>query len=161
MALETQWLNQKFHAQLNDDIVGELANFLLFWSLFEKRFCKQKTVRISFLQFSETNYKTFSIDEINTAYLFFKERYVLNPNFQNRFDGLKITSEELRNFLIESFADENATKLVKVNVCLNIIYRYRNNLFHGSKEISFIHEQADIFRTSNRLLKYILDTLID
>lgn len=160
MALETQWINEKFHADLDNEIISELSNFLIFWSLFEGRFCRTRADRNSLLRFSETNYSFLSNDEINHIYGFFKNRYSINENYETRFDGLKITSPEIIVFLRETFSNENATVLDKLKVCINVIYRYRNNMFHGSKEVAFLHNQTEIFVISNRFLKHILNTLI-
>jgi len=42
---------------------------------------------------------------------------------------------------MDALTDENATIVVKVIGCLIIIYRLRNNLFHGEKWLHQLHDQ--------------------
>ncbi|EXZ17289.1 hypothetical protein M067_4342 [Bacteroides fragilis str. J-143-4] len=39
-----------------------------------------------------------------------------------------------------------------------IIYRYRNNLFHGIKDVTTINYQKDNFIYANKMLKLFIET---
>lgn len=92
--------------------------------------------------------------ENSLAYL--KERYVTDDNTNERFEHLRITPVERKEFvkrvLLEK--DENTSNIILALAI--IVYRYRNNLFHGEKDFMLLNEQEQNFSVANQILMSIL-----
>ena len=46
-----------------------------------------------------------------------------------------------------------------LKICLFIVYRLRNNLFHGIKQLSDLSDQNDLFNVANRFLSLVIASL--
>ncbi len=46
-----------------------------------------------------------------------------------------------------------------LKICLFIVYRLRNNLFHGIKQLSDLTFQNDLFNVANRFLSVVIASL--
>ena len=55
----------------------------------------------------------------------------------------------------------NPQRQIKLAACLIIIFRYRNNYFHGIKWATEFRDQQKNFEESNKLLAFVLDQLND
>ena len=96
-------------------------------------------------------------DVVNHFYDIISNRYV-DRNHQHtnaNFNHLSFREEE------EHHKEEVKKLLLSVNlpegkknqVCRMILWRYRNNLFHGKKELKSIWEQLDFFKEANIYLQ--------
>lgn len=148
---------------ITDEKYEEFWNFVILWNLFESRFF-------------ERNFKTSDIDEafkqvnipksaIEAAFLYIKNNYINKMDEPNeRFSKLgfrnlskdknKETQDEI---LVKSILkDSNATLEEKKKAIIIVIYRYRNNFFHGVKDIASLTLQKDRFEFANEFLKAAL-----
>ena len=46
-----------------------------------------------------------------------------------------------------------------LKICLFIVYRLRNNLFHGIKQLSDLTDQNALFNVANRFLSVVIASL--
>ena len=59
---------------------------------------------------------------------------------------------------VERVLQRNETDLKKIVFALVlIIYRYRNNFFHGEKDLRFLEGQKDNFDVANKMIMRLLD----
>ena len=68
--------------------------------------------------------------------------------------GSKKNNADEINEYINCFLDNQDTEKTKIG-CLLSIYRIRNNLFHGLKELNSLNEQAGLFSAVNAVLESI------
>ena len=133
----------------------QIVHFSLIWNLFERhacgRFASIPKIELSVKSaIAENRIETGQFAE-HSAY--FRHRaanyghsiddYVsaLNPQDQK-------TKEILTGFL--NGGSDNLRS--EVTGLLVIAYRIRNNLFHGEKEVAYLHTQVELFRVVNSLL---------
>lgn len=133
------------------DTVKHLLHLLLLFNSFEEHINaiddysvyyeyngskKRKTVRKIFLEKYNLN-----IDYYEETFAFFKSRYVTNGKLNKNFNGLfknesneniNHTETRITNYLLSN----NISNEKKLETCLEIAYRFRNNIFHGGKIVS-------------------------
>lgn len=138
----------KNNIQEDLDTVGY---FLILWSLFERICCNTYANKSTIDCVIENVKDSFSDTMLNEAFGYMKERYKDKEKFKNlrfRETGGKVMKEHCEN----TFSDEEASKEDKLKTVLYIIYRYRNNLFHGSKQIPALQQQKDNFNMAYKVL---------
>ena len=155
-----EWLSQKIpdFGNLKEDEINLILDFTLLWSLFEGTHLKAngdvKTIRnyVNILE-RENKLTNCSIDE----YLdYLKTRYYKNGKLTEYFHNLHIERSGNPAEVIEAICDNTAKDKIKFIGCLIIIYRLRNNLFHGVKwEYKFIGEKNN-FLNANNFLKSLM-----
>lgn len=137
--------------------VNEIALFWLFWNLFERvwfdRNCTLSKIHREFgwitLHDERVLLRTLAV---------FKSRYVTEWEVNERFNewlkfGTWMNSDEDPKILSKKVLEwSRNSNLDRIRACVFIIYRLRNNLFHGNKIIENITDQNDMFRQINKFL---------
>lgn len=155
-----QWLNNYYDNALNfnRDEINTVTDFSLLWNLFES-VLGERRMQINRLTTIATiiNRKSNGSNFYDPYLAYFQRRYVNNNNTNNLFEGLLFRQNDnrelVRNVLIGQ--EQNAEKIIEA--ILIIIYRFRNNLFHGEKELHNIHTQYENFQQANRFIMNILE----
>lgn len=159
--MDNKWLVDSFPEfdELSEKEIEEIKTFSIMWSLFEGRYLDSSANADSIERF------IISLDEMNkleikdiSGYLdYFSDRYIKDGETNNKFDNLHLRQNDkptlVRNVLLRE--TNNTSKIV--TALLIIVYRYRNNFFHGIKWEYGFEDQLDNFRQSNNLLKFIMD----
>ena len=150
----TSRLNLYLGTDIDSSEYVEARNFLFIWGLFESRFFPRKN---SF-QFANVLSNTSKFTNINTALLdrvfaFLTNRYMNNNGF---FNALKLSKKQ-KSFVSQTLSEANCPPVDKVAATIFIIYRYRNNLFHGNKDILSIPSKKEIFEYANDFLLSCLE----
>ena len=129
-----------------------IFNFAMIWNLFEYR-CMGKKAQISKVNNLVESLISINNLEVDAIFDYFKDRYKVADNIYN-IESLSWRSNEntYRNFVIEKFRDTQCSHQNKIKAVLYIIFRLRNNLFHGEKDIAIINEQKQTFVLVNKFL---------
>lgn len=142
-----------------------ITNFVLLWGLFESRFFGNNSSELRVWNYALTDSHADS-ETIHETFLFLRKRYVVKdmPNDQfyelgfSRVDsaGNKRYFKRLAE-LIDYLC--NADTLTKENcACLALIWRFRNNLFHGNKNLAQIwNSDQELFEIACRYIIAQLD----
>lgn len=159
-----QWLNEYFDntANFNRDEINVVTDFSLLWNLFESELSDRgvDSNRLSIIA-STINRKSNMLQQQNfyePIFNYFKARYVQKDNTTNQlFERLRFRHNDnqrlVRNVL--TGLEQSSEKIIEA--ILIIIYRLRNNLFHGEKELHNIHTQYTNFHSANWFLTTILN----
>lgn len=163
------WLNQRYDTSFTENNIQSIKDFLLIWNLFEGKFF-ETSFSIDKL---ESVLKNTDID-INCflPYLeYFKNRYVNQEDntITERFSFLHFRRNDREDFVTEVLLNnkdipnyiETNTQYEIVLAISIIVYRFRNNLFHGVKNIQHIAQQEENFVTANGFLRTIIETIED
>lgn len=134
-----------------------IFNFAMIWNLFEYR-CMGKKAQISKVNNLVESLISINNLDVDTIFNYFKNRYTETDGEFN-INGLNWRSSEntYRAFVIEKFKDNQCSHKDKVITVLYIIFRLRNNLFHGEKNIAIINEQKRTFVLVN---KFLMDLIV-
>ena len=136
-----------------------LFEFTVIWNIFEK---KKMGNHASIFDVSDFVERLPNIDNINVNEIFeyFKNRYTNNTDHPNLFEALRWRDKEKdkKDETYRILTLENPINKDKIKAILYIIFRLRNNLFHGEKSILTIDQQRATFNLVNSFLLDILET---
>lgn len=156
----TRWLEKyveetfSMHIPLTDPSFQSVWNFLFLWGLYEAELMNNHTSARNVWN----NCGVFApeVKAVDHFYEIIHQRYVdENQHINVVFDQLCFREEEgkykddIKSFLLSA----NTSDEEKNKVCRMILWRYRNNLFHGKKELKSIWKQLDFFEEANVYLK--------
>lgn len=134
-------------------------DFLLMWSLFESK-CFSGFLSTNQIEEKEIKLEKCNIDLLNKHFIYFHNRY---RNSSKYYHNLKHGTKELV-FINELLDKENSDidTLSKAKFLIYVVYRYRNNMFHGNKGIeSWIGFKEEIIRCVEIMSKLFDDLVKD
>jgi len=159
-SLTIDWLSKKSpeFGQLSENEKIAIIDFSLLWNFFEAR-CLDNNANIDRIRQYVHQLPEELVDspEIQKLADYFRERYIDGAGYSNRYPHLHLErsgnpSEVARMLRGQS---ENRETLIG---CLGIVFRYRNNLFHGKKWDYELQEQQENFERSTALLRWLIGT---
>ena len=148
------WINQRFGIHLNVEDLESIKDFALIWNVFERFVCNNNFAIITVQQ--RNAQKQLLIADFQAHYDYFKERYTESGHTNIRFNNLHFRHNDRENFVRQVLLANNNSVQEIVLAMTIIVYRFRNNLFHGVKDIQVIHEQRTNFEHANSFLKALL-----
>lgn len=151
-----EWLAQR------DDGLGhvpaedqqEMMDFMMLWSYFEARFLDTKANPETIQNFADhlEQADLIQIDQLGESLDYLRNRYVEAGELSGRFEGLHLRKyDNVDTVKTVLLGIEHSPKAVLV-CCLTIVFRYRNNLFHGLKWAYGLRDQRENFKVANRIL---------
>lgn len=150
------WLcdNAPGFRELSADERNAIMEFSLLWSLFEAKSLNTHgnaaTILAAARHWAERGLLTAQTFEPALSY--FRDRYYGDAEFTYHFEHLHFRRAD-RQELVESVLKGEDRNLAEIAAALLIIvYRYRNNLFHGVKWAYEIRGQYENFTYANTVL---------
>jgi len=144
------WINRRFGSNLTDENILHIRDFSLMWNIFERITCNQNFNIQRINQLIVDNNIPFS--EFEEELYYFKQRYVSNGNLNYRFHHLNLRNGDRPLVVQQVLLGVNTNNIEKILTCIIIVYRFRNNLFHGIKDIQRIDEQRNNFIVANNIM---------
>ncbi|PTP92517.1 hypothetical protein [Vibrio splendidus] len=156
-----KWLSAREgdFSSLTVDEIKAINDFFLVWSYFEEQKLDCTAGRVKFLELAVllANQNKLGQNFLGEMVTYFRERYVSDNSLNYRVEYLHLEQsrnpQEVTDMLLKIDCDET-TQFIG---CLFIVYRYRNNLFHGPKWRSFLKEQKCNMEMSSKFLISIMD----
>jgi len=135
-----------------------LCRFTLLWTLFEAQALDNEgSVRKITSVVNEIEPQVIKESWFNEQLHYFMNRYIENGKTNYRFEHLhlrKNDNPELIELVLLGKTEDIVDQLI---VCLTIVFRFRNNFFHGIKWAYGLQEQFENFEQATRLLKTCLE----
>ena len=154
-----EWLRTKGFASLPQEELDAILHFALLWSLFEAKVLDMRASASSILEVS-TRWEhdgLLKAASFRSDFLYFQSRYFENEEFTHNFASLNFRGNDNQQ-LVEAVLKGEKEDIGAITAALLIIvYRLRNNLFHGLKWADGIRGQLDNFTHANSLLMLALD----
>lgn len=142
----------KYDGKTYEEDLEIAGNFLILWNLFEKEFCDTNADKPKLKNIANEYYTHFDTNILHEVFEGIKKRY----QDENKFENLRFRNENIKNEVRNTLdKSNNATDEEKLRAILYIIYRYRNNLFHGNKKLQLC-EQKENFERSYKVLIELL-----
>ncbi len=163
MRKTTQWINEKFSVSLTDKDYNGLTEFLLLWNLFEDRLFENNFTIEKAEHYVNDYIDRFNPDVCNRAFEYFKKRYTdieLGIVTYPLFEKLNFRRNDKKEFVDGVLVADSPSLKDKVLASIIIIFRYRNNLFHGLKDVTQINYQQSNFVIANKMLRMFIETNI-
>ena len=157
----TEWICNKesTYSNLSSDAKKAIGEFFLIWSYFESEVLSCNANRTSFTSLASTLLDSEKISDIGLDELvvYFQNRYVSDGVFNDKYDALELEKSrnppEVNKMLLNG-TSQQVTKLIG---CLFIVYRFRNNLFHGPKWRYKLSEQKSNMNKACQFMIKIID----
>ena len=134
----------------------EITNFVFLWAKFEASALHTRASVGGIIRASKRWEKGGALDanSFRRELAYFRSRYVERGEFTRRFRGLRLEiSGERGSVLVkEVLAGNEAAPHKAAAAALIVVYRLRNNLFHGAKSFQELPHQQGVFRHANNVL---------
>lgn len=159
------WLQDRVGAEtLPGSAFTAAMKFAMLWMYFEGQACGAEANSKRLREFAKDLYsrKLETLrGQLNTPLEYFKSRYQEAHSdrlgFASRLgDPKRIKADDL-DAIIDALSNATVDEVDKAIGLLLICFRIRNNLFHGTKQISTLQQQEDLFAQ----LSLILTTLLE
>ena len=141
---------------LQEDELQAICDFTLLWSLFEARMFPGGVSAQAICEMVERWSDTGSLsdDPYASEFEYIQSRYYARNEFTHQFYDLRFRRNN-REALVRSALDGTDNSLVaRATVTFIVIYRYRNNLFHGAKwDYDLAGQQANFSIAISALMK--------
>ena len=161
----TEWIAENTHGgtELSDEARDAVVSFTTMWNFFESALCENRASVAAFEracdQFDPNRVPPATIQALDECLAFWKFRYRMPDGFGNRFERLYFRPNDRRTH-VESVLEGKSTDLKdKLLALMIIVYRLRNNLFHGLKTLDMLNDQAQNLATASRCLAAILEAI--
>lgn len=156
-----EWLCEKDRGfgDLSDEERVAIMHFSLLWSFFEDRVCRNcasASSIISCVQEWERE-RRLDITPFVPLLAYFCDRYFRHGTETEYFSGLNLRANDSPELVRTVLKRENTDPADCVAVLLIVVFRLRNNLFHGLKWAYGIKYQLDNFRNANAALMAALE----
>lgn len=119
-----------------------VADFALLWSLFEAELCAAHASPYTLVSIADSLDDRALEEGVNAAFDYWRARYIEGASTNQRFNELFVETggrTVAESILLADAPDERS----KLKCALLIVYRLRNNLFHGTKEIRTFNDQKE------------------
>lgn len=136
---EIEWFKKdRGYYEFDSEKLTSIFYFTLIWNLFEKTFEKVKGKGVNIKDSPDIARKYAS--KINTDILqicweYFLKRYIENGQPKTVFNDFKFNTGDNKAQVIKTLQTDDPIGEEKLEAMLRIIFRLRNNLYHGEKEI--------------------------
>lgn len=162
---ELKWMMDFFGngVDLKTEGIDRVRNFSLLWNLFETYACnKRADINSISNAVDNINAKEPIPSELITDHIsYFSNRYFNEDGTPKAiFAGLKFrqgqTDQAAKQQVTLTLTGNQNNPVENLKSLLYILYRFRNNLFHGGKEVIRLNGQIDNFIIANDLLTNVL-----
>lgn len=160
MTKTMDWLQAKAPEfnRLTQEERDEIADFSLLWSMFEGLLLNShgNAANISKLVQAWHEAGTLQADLFNSELTYFRGRYY-DGDFTDHFYNLHLRRGDQPELVREVIARTDNDPCNRMIAILIIVYRFRNNLFHGIKWQYNIRGQLGNFTAANAILMTVLE----
>lgn len=135
-----------------------ISEFSVLWSYFEAKVCgtDAKVDKLRAITHSVAKSEKFDPTALREAMVYFRARYLVDGEGSGHFDFLHIRNDKEKEMVLHILNSDSQDLSKELEAALYIVYRYRNNLFHGAKWMYGIRDQKQNFLVATELLKSII-----
>lgn len=159
--LAEDWLErtQPGYQELSNVERSAVAGFSIVWSVFEARALSTNANATAIVRFVDENAASFgSAEPFGDALAYFRQRYVSDGRTNHKFESLHFRRNDRRELVEAVLLGHEATAIEIVTALLIIVFRLRNNLFHGIKWAYEMRDQQRNFENAIAVLTRVLDS---
>ena len=144
---------------LPEDDRAAIFNFTFLWSLFEAQvmgnFARADRILAKVDEWREAD--MLDADQYDGELAYFRQRYFANGEFTHHFDHLHLRPADQPDILQSVLDGRNNDARDRLLTMLIIVWRFRNNLFHGEKWAYQLQGQLPNFTHANAVLMRLLE----
>lgn len=155
------WINNRFTSPNHFTVAAAkpILHFTLMWNVFEGKLCYTQAGPKKLQQIALTLASTdFLKSSTAQGFLtFVRNRYWNNGATDDRFELLRLRTREEKDVVFNVIADRLSNARDVIYALLLVVYRYRNNAFHGIKNPAEVFGSAELFNHSSRFLALAIE----
>lgn len=163
---EKNWIKTKYYYDsLQESKISNILYFGLIWSIFEDEVCNNnakidssRSLSLKLVNALDSTSKT----TISKIWNYFTNRYINEDgSVKEMFTSFKFNQNDDKQFVEYALKKrKNASYEEKSEAILRIVFRLRNNLLHGEKDVSALYSQNENFKNANKFLILFIDKQI-
>ena len=155
-----QWFsdNTAGGSRLTPETQHSIADFTTMWNFFEGNLCRNEGNVTAFESVAD-RYRPSAEQhqKVCGCLAFWRYRYTDEEVILPRFDRLEFRARDRRPLVESVLLGKNDEPHDVLLATLIIIYRLRNNLFHGLKSLETLNDQVENLRTATYCLSVVLN----
>lgn len=159
------WLMERIpgYAALPDPDRNAIRSFAFLWSLFEAKLMGRQASarRIAQAVKEWDDAGTLGAELYDGEVAYFRERYFRDGKFTSLFYGLRTRKGDMPALIAAGISGDAEAPRERVLTVLLVIWRLRNNLFHGEKWAYGLQGQFANFTHANAVLMRVLERHAD
>src|SRR3989304_7814029 len=134
---EIKWMQDYVSKPIDISSLDNIRNFLLFWNIFESKICRNYANAESICSKVDdlVNKRKFNFEDYKESYEYFKNRYIESGKVNYRFYYLSFRRPDKEDLVRRVLESDNCNEREVIKALLIIVYRFRNNLFHGKRTL--------------------------
>lgn len=139
-----------------------VADFTTMWNFFESTLCQNRATIAAFERIAirfQAPLPRPTKEAIEQCLSFWQFRYRTPNGFGHRFEALYFRPNDKRHHVESVLNGQTTEQSAKTLALMIIVYRLRNNLFHGLKTLDMLNDQVDNLSNASRCLATILEHL--
>lgn len=148
---------------LTDAAQQAVANFTTMWNLFESIHCNNRasvrTFEAALKHYHPDQVAEATVEMFRTCLLFWQKRYYTPDGFSPLFNRLNFRQNDRKDVVEKVLANNVHDSQAEMLAVMIIIYRLRNNLFHGLKFIDMLNDQVENLTNASRCLAAIMEAI--
>jgi hypothetical protein len=156
-----EWLMQKVpgFAALPAEDREAIVEFSFLWSLFEARLMANNAnaKKIAEAVYGWEAAGVLDADLYDGDLAYFRDRYFQNGEFTYRFEHLNLRESDMPALVSDVIRGANDAPRDRVLAVMLVVWRFRNNLFHGEKWAYWLEGQLNNFAHANAALVRVLE----
>lgn len=146
-------------AELPEEDRQAIFHFSLLWSFFEAKALHTRGSANAILAVTHewASRSQLSLTPFQESLAYFRARYVTNGQPTQHFHDLEWRNNDNRTLALSVLKGENTNPADAIAALLIVVFRLRNNLFHGTKWAYGIQGQRENFVHANAVLTCTLE----
>lgn len=157
-----EWLSERVlgFRELSQQERDAIMHFALLWSLFEAKALNANASASTILSLVQKwqEQGRLNVAAFVPSLVYFRDRYYTNGIATANFNGLNLRKNDNPALVEAVLSGANADPADSVLSLLIVVYRLRNNLFHGLKWAYELRDQLGNFTHANMALMRALET---
>ena len=131
-----------------------ITHFSLLWTVFEARVLRTRASANTILKASRrwAGNGLLAADTFGQEFAYFRDRYVADGKFTDHFNHLHLRRNDAPQMVKKVLVGKDTEPEKIAAAVLIIVYRFRNNLFHGVKWSYELQGQLENFTHANAAL---------
>ncbi|RMB02744.1 hypothetical protein BXY39_3095 [Eilatimonas milleporae] len=156
-----QWLLEKAPGfqVLREQDRDAIFSFTFLWTLFEARvmgnFARADLIRVKVDEWYDAG--TLNADRYDAELAYFRQRYYANGDFTIHFRRLRLRAVDQLDIVQSVLDGRSNDPRDRLLTLLMIVWRFRNNFFHGEKWSYRFQDQLSNFTHANAILIRLLE----
>lgn len=146
--------------ELRPEATSAVASFTMMWNLFEGVVCRNHANVKEFERLAaclaDAPVDEGDLGSLEDCLAFWSFRYRNPEGFSSRLDGLHFRPNDRREVVEDVLLGNRRDLKDKLLSLMVIVYRLRNNLFHGLKTIDMLNDQVQNLNTASQCLGTLL-----